>query len=301
MVRPLRAQWLLYLLLAGCPANDPPADAGRNGLADAVLGDDGATDVDAMAAEDTGPFDAGPFDAGPFDAAPGDEAGPIDAGSFDAGAGVDAPRVSMPCTAAGACDPFDPEACGAGMACRPGAMGAPTACAMLSGTVVPEGGACAAGSQCAGGSACLDFGDGPRCHRLCPMGSIGACGTSAVCTGTITGGDACIMVCRALPLRCDIYEQDCADPGQACTLVSNPETDERYTGCRTAGTRTDGQPCGGSFGTCARGLICVNDGSGGASCRHVCVAAATPTTCPMGQACTGTTRGWGVTYCRAAM
>lgn len=302
MARSLRCFLALCVLFAGCPGNEPSPDSGRSMLADATLtdaalSDDGATDA---ARSD----DAGVLDAAEFDADPGQDAGGLDAEAPDAGptdAGTDAPRVSMPCTAPGTCDPFDPAACGAGMACRAGAMGGPTVCAMTAAAVVSEGGSCTASNQCAGGTACLDFGDGLRCHRLCPMGSIGACGTNAVCTGTIIGGDPCIMVCRALPVRCDIYAQDCADPTQACTLVSNAETDERYTGCRTAGTRTDGQPCGGSFGTCARGLICINDGSGASSCHHVCEATATPTTCPTGQACTGTTRGWGVTYCRAAM
>jgi hypothetical protein len=296
------------LALAACGGAEGDVDGGRIRGIDAALPaedtgaamDDaggGPTDDTGVAADDTG--GASMDDAG---TGPTDDAGtvPTDAGaSLDAG--PDAPRVSMPCTAAGACDPFDPMACGAGMACRGGAMGAPTACAMTAATTVGEGATCTASNQCAGGTACLDFGSGLRCNRLCPMGSIGACGAGAVCTGTITGGDPCIMVCRALPTRCDIYAQDCADPLQACTLVSNPETDERYTGCRTAGTRTDGQPCGGTSGSCARGLVCISDGSGTSACHHVCEAAAMPTTCPAGQACTGTTRGWGVTYCRAAM
>ncbi len=220
-----------------------------------------------------------------------------DAGGMASDGGPDAPRVSMPCTAAGACDPFDSAACGAGMACRAGAMGGPTSCAPTSATVVALGATCTAGSQCPGGSSCLDFGDGLKCHQLCPMGSLGAC-PGGVCTGTITGGDPCIQVCRPLPERCNIYVQDCVDPLDTCTLASNPETDERYTGCRPAGTRTDGQPCGGGAGTCGHGLICINNGDGTSSCHFACDGAVAPTTCPAGQACTGTARSWGVGYCR---
>lgn len=224
----------------------------------------------------------------------------VDAGAMgtsDGGAQPDAARVSMPCTAAGACDPFRADGCGTGMACRAGAAGAPTACTATAATLRAVGEACTAGSQCVGGSACLDFGDGQRCHALCPMGSIGHCGATAVCTGTITGGDACIQVCRALPPRCDIYAQDCSDPTQACTFATNAETGERYTGCRPAGTRTDGQPCGGEAGSCARGLVCITE-DGASSCHHACDPTLTPTSCPASQACTGTARSWGVGYCQ---
>ncbi len=132
------------------------------------------------------------------------------------------------------------------------------------------------------------------------MGSIGDCTTGFVCTGSITGGDPCIQVCRPLPEPCDIYTQDCADPLDACTFASNAETGERYTGCRPAGTRTDGQPCGGGMGSCARGLVCITE-SGTSTCHYACDPAVMPTTCPTMQACTGTARSWGVGYCRAAM
>jgi hypothetical protein len=292
--------FVLALVVPACDlGRDNGVDSGRNSTIDAAPpstdpdADLDAPGLDASVApgEDTG---AGGDDSG---TAAGEDTG---AAEIDSGVALDAPLVSMPCTAAGACDPFLDSSCGAGMACRPGAMGAPTACAMLSSTVRMRGEDCTASNQCVGGTACLDFGDGLRCQELCPMGSIGDCTTGFVCTGSITGADPCIQVCRPLPERCDIYLQDCADPADACTFASNAETGERYTGCRPAGTRTDGQPCGGSSGACARGLVCITE-SGTSSCHFACDPAVTPTTCPAMQACTGTARSWGVGYCRAAM
>jgi hypothetical protein len=297
--------FVLALVVPACDfGRDNGVDSGRNSTIDAATPSpdpDAALDapgLDAFVApgEDTGTEPG--TDSG---VAPGEDGGatPSDTGvALDTG--PDAPLVSMPCTAAGACDPFLETSCGAGMACRPGAMGAPTACAMLSSTVRMRGEDCTASSQCVGGTACLDFGDGLRCQELCPMGSIGDCTTGFVCTGSITGADPCIQVCRPLPERCNIYVQDCADPMDACTFASNAETGERYTGCRPAGTRTDGQPCGGTSGSCARGLVCITE-SGTSSCHYACDPAVMPTSCPAMQACTGTARSWGVGYCRAAM
>ncbi len=301
------ASCLLALVVPACDfGRDNGTDAGRLTTLDAALpqadADLDAPGLDAFVAvtDDTGtaPTD----DTG---TSPTDDTGMVatdDTGTMmmAADTGPDAPLVSMPCTAAGACDPFVSSSCGAGMACRGGAMGAPTACAPTAAMVRAIGEACTVGNQCIGGSACLDFGDGLRCQQLCPMGSIGACGSAAACNGTITGGDACIQVCRPLAERCNIYTQDCADPLEACTFATNPETGERYTGCRTPGTRTDGQPCGGGSGSCARGLVCITE-SGVASCHFACDPTASPTTCPAMQACTGTARSWDVGYCRGDM
>ena len=293
------------LLAPACDFGRDDPDAGRLTSIDAATtlpdSDLDAPGLDAfvVATDDTGSAstdDTGSASTDDTGAAAEDDAAAM--GATDTG--PDAPRVSMPCTAAGACDPFVADSCGAGMACRGGAMGAPAACASTAAMVRGIGEACTVGNQCIGGSACLDFGDGLRCQQLCPMGSIGSCGSGFACNGTITGGDACIQVCRPLPEVCDIYTQDCVDPTEACTFATNPETGERYTGCRTAGTRTDGQPCGGGMGSCARGLVCITE-MGVASCHFACDPDTTPTTCPAMQACTGTARSWGVGYCQSSM
>lgn len=288
------------LALAACDhGSNNGVDSGRESSLDAALPQADAPGVDAHAITADDAFVDPAIDAFVDPTVDAFVTPADDAAIASTDTGPDAPRVSMPCTAAGACDPFDAAACGADMACRAGAMGAPTACAPTAAMVRAVGEACTVGNQCAGGSACLDFGDGLRCQQLCPMGSIGACGPSAACNGTITGADPCIQVCRPLPERCDLYAQDCVDPTEACTLAVHPETEERYTGCRTAGTRTDGQPCGGGMGTCARGLVCITE-MGVASCHYACDPAVTPTTCPSMQACTGTARSWGIGYCRGS-
>ncbi len=295
----------LCLLMPACESGtDLGGDSGLDGDLDAAppsTDPDAAPDAPGLDAFVVPREDGGSPPGSDSGVTPGTDGGATDA---DAGpshdTGPDAPLVSMPCTAAGACDPFVEGSCGDGMACRAGAMGAPTACAMLSGTVRRQGEECTASNQCIGGTACLDFGDGLRCQELCPMGSIGECPSGFVCTGAITGADPCIQVCRPLPERCNIYLQDCADPLDACTFASNPETAERYTGCRPAGARTDGQTCGGGTGSCARGLVCITE-SGASTCHFACDPAVMPTSCPDAQACTGTARSWGVGYCRAGM
>ncbi|TAK05323.1 hypothetical protein EPO33_05155 [Patescibacteria group bacterium] len=210
-------------------------------------------------------------------------------GSMCVGAGP----VSMPCMATGACDPFESTSCGPGRACRPEPGG--TACGPVSAMPVREGGACSTVANCEAGTQCLDFSDGVgyRCHRLCPQGSIGFCAVGDACSGSI--GDACVRACRPLAERCDIYAQDCPDPADTCTLATNLETDEHYTGCHPAGSRLHGETCGGSSGSCDHSMICVRDaGATTSTCRWVCDGF-----CPeAGEACTGRLTSWpGVQYC----
>ncbi|MDQ3036682.1 MAG: hypothetical protein M3Y87_30095, partial [Myxococcota bacterium] len=198
---------------------------------------------------------------------------------------------SMPCTATGACDPFDPTSCGA-QACRRGSMGAE--CMAVDAAPRAVGEACEFPEQCVAGTMCLNFGDGFHCSRMCPDGSVGFCGDGFVCTGTI--GDFCVQICRPLPARCDIYAQDCADPDDTCTFATDPERELSYTGCRPAGPRGAGETCGGGSGTCGHDLVCIRIDTA-TSCRQPCNPDAPVDECPTGQACTGFARTWMVGYC----
>lgn len=256
--------------------------------------------------------DSGPrADAGDgLDASPGPDAGGEDAdagegadgGGGDAGIGADGSTgsdggsdgggpVSMPCTAVGACDPFDPTSCGA-QVCRTGTMG--IACYDATTPAHLEGETCTAPAQCVAGTICLDFGAGFHCERMCPAGSIGACGEDRACIGTI--GDECVQICRPFAEPCDIYAQDCVDPADTCTLARHPETTAPYTACRPAGPRASGQTCGGGEGACGNDLICIS-ASGVTACRQPCDPAAVVDECATGEACTGMSRTWGVGYC----
>lgn len=280
-----RLAWLASLLVAlpGCPDRD-------TGPRDVAGTDGGGVDVPGLDAPELDvPSDTPELDAPPFDADL--DAPPNDGGERDGG--TDAPLVSMPCTAMGACDPFDPTSCPAMQSCRLGAMG--TECLPLAATVARTGEACTRSDGCEPGATCLDFGAGFFCMRQCPEGSIGFCGAGQACTGNL--GDACVRVCRPLATPCDIYAQDCADPMLACTLVTNGETGERYTGCRAPGTLTAGMECGGMLGTCARGLICVRE-MGVSTCHSVCNTGMGGPDCAAPETCSGTTTGWGVRYCR---
>lgn len=261
--------------LAGC-GDDPGPSGGDGGSA----GADAGRDPDAGGARDDG---GGVGDDGGVG---GDAGGGADAGAADGGG-----PVSMPCTASGSCDPFDPTSCGA-QACRRGMMGAE--CMDVITTPLAPGEACDRPDQCPRGTMCLNFGGGFHCERMCPEGSIGFCGAGSACTGTI--GDTCIQICRPIAEACDIYAQDCADPSDTCTLATNPETGAPYTGCRPAGPRGAGETCGGTDGTCGHDLICIRVDMV-ATCRQPCDPDASVDECPSGQACTGTARTWMVGYC----
>ena len=258
-----------------------------DGSTDAASTDGSAADAASDGSASDGSTRDGATDAGPSDAA-------VDATSTDAA--VDSGPVSMPCTAVGTCDPFDPTACAADEKCLVTATG--TACTAL--TMTPglaEGATCTRDTDCAAGTWCVSFGAGFVCTATCAAGSIGQCGADATCLGTV-GSETCVRVCLPTPTRCNIYTQDCADPTYACTLTRNSETGERYTGCLPAGTQARGDACGGSSGRCAAGLICINQ-SGTTTCRQVCGAdGGVPTCSAAGENCTGFASSWGIPYCR---
>lgn len=265
------ASSLVIALLAGCGStSSPPEDDA------AIARADGGIDAAVIS-----------VDAGATEAA-------VDAASVDA-APVDAslPDGSL-CVASGACDPFDETSCGA-MACRPGATG--TACSALSATPLGINMACVHAADCAPGLVCLSFApaEGSLCHQMCPTRSVGDCPTGFACIGSF--GDTCINLCRPLAASCDIYAQDCPMSADTCTLVRNPETSAPFTGCRPAGTQTEGMACGGTDGTCSHALICVGT-AGIATCRHVCDSTLTPDTCASPAMCTGLATTWGVHFCQ---
>ncbi|MEQ9076427.1 MAG: hypothetical protein RLP09_21405 [Sandaracinaceae bacterium] len=296
-IHSLGALCLVLVLAGGCRREGTPRG-------DASLSRD-AAQMDA----DAGRGDAGSGDGG-GDIDAGDDAGVVDGdgGAMDGGAmdgsmadggvtdgGVDAGPVSMPCTPTGSCDPFDPSSCPSGQKCAVSDMG--TVCEDLTADpALVAGEACTRDSQCGPGTWCVNFGSGFECAPMCAAGSIGDCGADGACIGRV-GMEACVQVCRPIAARCDIYAQDCADAAEACTLASHPETGERYTGCRPEGTQTVGQPCGGSMGTCAGGLICIRE-AGASTCREVCRDPGPPSCTQAGETCSGTARSWGVTYCR---
>jgi hypothetical protein len=201
---------------------------------------------------------------------------------------------ACPCEPAGECDPFEATPCPGGDACRLSSAG--TECRAVTGTPELEvGEACplfADADRCEAGTMCLDFGEGLACHRLCPAGSIGACGSASACLPDVVG-DECIGVCRPLAEPCDILAQDCADPDDTCAPASNPETGARYTGCRAAGPRAVTQSCGGGSGSCNHGLACLSG-----ICRQVCDPEGGEPSCTVpGHECTATSSSYGFSYC----
>ena len=164
-------------------------------LACAASGDDGG--------DPTGRRDAGGVDAFVPSADAGepsdDDAGPApaDAGpAEDAAAPVDAGPL---CEPEGDCDPFDAATCPEGRSCRPDETDF-FRCTNHEAEPLGLGEACTTAASCAPGLLCLDFGDGLRCHPLCPEGSVGACPSGWECSGAFSGG-SCVRVCREAPVQ----------------------------------------------------------------------------------------------------
>lgn len=225
-------------------------------------------------------------DAGAEDAA---EAGPADAGEDAIDSAYDA---GDNCRPPGDCDPFDPAACRAGEVCVRRSTGR-TECRSGPGDADLDE-LCSRGSDCRPGLLCVNTGGEQRCQRSCPLGSVGFCGGEERCSGSI--GDACLGFCRLRSPTCDVYAQDCEAADDACTFAMDPETDERYTGCRPAGPRTIGTACGEDEGFCEAGLVCIREDPGGV-CREVCNAELPTDTCRAGEVCSGLSAGWRVTFC----
>ena len=175
-------------------------------------------------------------------------------------------RTAGVCAPPGECDPFVADGCPADEVCVRRDTGR-TECRNATDTA-DLGEPCARMEDCLPGLMCVNVDGAATCHRSCPGGSVGQCpGENERCSGSI--GDDCVLFCRERPLPCDIYAQDCADPDDACTFANDPETDERYTGCRTAGPNGLGDVCGSAEGFCQEGFVCIRR-EGESTCHEVC-------------------------------
>lgn len=289
---PRRASVLLLLPLLSFACGDGGESSGEDRLDGAADADgtrmDGASEPDVPQGAPDGRQDSSPAvdlvspasDAFVrLDTAPAPDLRPADA----------APA----CVPAGDCNPFMTNPCPAGQMCLPEGPNLRMRCAAAPQLPRAEGQSCGGAQVCGAGLVCLDSAGAGVCRRLCPRDSTGFCSADTRCRTNLIGSP-CLSVCTPLPRRCNIYTQDCPDPGDACTLTSDPETGERFTGCLDTGTRGEGEPCTGG---CGRGLICVS-GDGASRCVQVCRPDGTPA-CPAGKTCTGRTTAHDVTFCKA--
>jgi hypothetical protein len=206
---------------------------------------------------------------------------------------------ACPCTPSGACNPFAASStCSVDETCRPSASG--TSCQTLGSPIRAEGDPCPGAPDqltCAPGLLCADFGGGSKCARMCPKDSVGSCPSGQACTGTIQG-EACVAVCRPFPAPCDPVAQDCSDPNDTCTFATHPETGAPYIGCRPIGTRTRGQTCGVSVGSCGHRQVCLSS-AGVAVCHELCDPSGNRLGCTdPAQSCTGRSTIYAVAFCQ---
>jgi hypothetical protein len=205
---------------------------------------------------------------------------------------------ACPCTPSGACDPFAMSGCASAQTCRP--TGSGSMCQTLNSPNLAAGAACPATADqfsCTPGTLCTDFGDGPKCHKMCRRDTVGKCPSGQACIGMIAG-ESCVSLCEPIPAPCDPIAQNCPSANDTCTFASNPETGEAYMGCRPIGTRTLGQTCGGTIGTCGHAQVCLAS-SGMSTCRQLCDPAAKANPCTeTGKKCTGTSTLYGISFCQ---
>ena len=274
--------------------------SGGGGTGGGAAGTDGAASDRPLGGMGGG-ADGGAADASPprdGAAGAGGSGGAADAAPPRDGGGGDA--VVMACRAAGTCDPFTATASGCpdGQLCVADGMTDRASCQTAS--VMPamykrEGEVCMGAGQCGPGLICVAGMPSPICVKMCPRGSRRACKDDERCWGTLTG-HTCIQVCRPVPRPCDAYTQNCPTATDACTLATDPETGEGYTGCRPAGPRQEGEMCDGAANTCAKGLVCVRS-AGVASCVRVCRPGGTPA-CTGSKTCVGMLTAYGLMFCQ---
>jgi hypothetical protein len=111
-------------------------------------------------------------------------------------------------------------------------------------------------------------------------------------------GESCVGICRPFPTPCDPVAQDCSDPNDTCTFAVHPETGAPYTGCRPIGTRTRGQTCGGSAGSCGHRQVCLSS-AGVTTCYELCDPAGVSLACTdPAQSCTGRSTLYAASFCQ---
>jgi hypothetical protein len=178
------------------------------------------------------------------------------------------------------CDPLAP-ACPPGEKCVPNATTGQSTC-IPTGTETPVGSVCQRTGECVEGSACVSDDGQTLCRELCDSSDVSSC-SSGFCTQTL-GSNPDLGVCADEPAACDIYEQNCSNGD--CVLLRNPADGEIGAYCGSAGSVTDGQPCGNGAGDCRPGAICIQ---AGADTQPTCHAVCRDPDLPCNQgACTGT-------------
>lgn len=144
-----------------------------------------------------------------------------------------------------------------------------------SGTV-SEGGTCTNANDCAEGMTCQDG----HCRDLCCMEATSDCMVGYHCTpySDGAGGILPVGVCEP-PADCTVIPNAGCPDGSACI----PSMDGTLN-CFSAGTLTEGMPCGGAAGACLPGLGCFG-ADPDFTCIAFCRLADSPTTCTGGRTC----------------
>lgn len=241
----MRGPWALGLLLtfgaAACNTAPPP------------LIDDAGTTADTGSVPDTGAEDA--------------------ATGMDAGTGADGGMLVDAGTIVDNCDPVEQSGCDTPPNTKcviegglPGAECVPPSPNDVGLGEVCDGQACEAGLVCLRQSPTSTTG---ACRKACDLDTGAGCeglGMEYECRTQISGTNW--GACTELPPECDPYTQAPCEQDKACQPFLRRTGTWEFR-CRTAGDKAEGAPCGGAL-RCDRGLACVSDQSGNATCKKYC-------------------------------
>ena len=194
------------------------------------------------------------------------------------------------------CDPIAQD-CGQGK-CVPNLSTGTSTCLQL-GEQRDIAQECETITQCIKGAHCalLPNDSTSSCRQMCDPDGVDTCASGTSCLATLSSNPS-IGLCAGLPQACDIYANDCATGD--CIVSRDPQSDAIGTFCGQAGTRRQGETCGGAAGECEVGNICIQlANASNSTCQPVCRRPdqGPIRACPAGLVCSGVASSSGVSFC----
>ena len=196
-----------------------------------------------------------------------------DSGGASVDAAVGIPDAGITSDAhSGTCNPVIQDCPGPHQKCTIDAVVQPV-CIPIGTSSIARGLPCELG-ECASGLACVrptETSTQSVCEKICDLSLGSGCaalGPDFDCRVRIDGTEW--GACEQLPLQCDPLTQDPCTSEQACQpFLRRPGA--RDFRCQPAGPGQADERCDGTNPGCARGLVCVSERGGTATCEVICL------------------------------